>query len=161
MTGHSTTQTHTAQGRQHYFGMPVIAMAGLALLGIPRVVLHDLDLISGGSPVTWLLAVGPLAAWVAVTVLRRSPRPFMTVLTTGMMFGVMLVITHQLLWDVAFDGSPPVVGPGDGSALIPRIAAIPSGLVTGAAIGAIGGLVAWAVTAARKEPRKEPRHEDG
>jgi len=129
--------------------MPLLLMAGLALLGLPRVVLHDLHLISERSPLTWFLALAPIAAWIAVTVLVRSPRPFLTVLVTGLMFGAMLTLTHQLLWDMAFAGAAPSLG-GSAGTLIPRLAAIPSGLMTGAAIGAIGGLLAMAGSALRR-----------
>ncbi|MDM8084032.1 hypothetical protein QUV83_04550 [Cellulomonas cellasea] len=150
MTEHTLTPTRTAPDRQPRFGMPLVAMAGLALLGLPRVILHDLHVIDEGTLLTALLAIGPVLVWIAVTVLRHSPRPFLTVLLTGVMFGVMLVITHQLLWDTAFEGAPPAIGTGEASTLIPRLAAIPSGLVTGTAIGAIGGLVAWGATAVRR-----------
>ncbi len=150
MTEHTLTPTRTAPDRQPRFGMPIIAMAGLALLGLPRVILHDLHVINEGTLVTAVLALAPVAAWIVVTVLRRSPRPFLTVLVTGVMFGVMLVITHQLLWDTAFEGTPPAIGTSEASTLIPRLAAIPSGLVTGTAIGAIGGLIAWGAIALRK-----------
>lgn len=133
--------------RPYFFGMPLLLMAGLALLGLPRVVLHDLHLISERSPATWFLALAPVAAWIAVTILVRSPRPFLTVLVIGLMFGVMLVLTHQLLWDVAYSGNAPSVGAGTAAEVIPRIAAVPSGLMTGAAIGAIGGLLAMAGSA--------------
>ena len=131
----------------YFFGMPLLLLAGLALLGMPRAVLHDLHLIGERSPATWFLALAPVAIWIAVTMLVRSPRPFLTVLVIGLMFGVLLVLTHQLLWDAAFSGNVPAVGSGPAAELIPRLAAIPGGLMTGAAIGAIGGLLAMAGTA--------------
>ncbi|MCC9195087.1 hypothetical protein LOC59_15730 [Arthrobacter sp. zg-Y916] len=137
------TTRNTAPARL-YFGMPLTLMAGLALLGLPRVILHDLHLLGERSPGTWILAIGPVLVWIAVTVLSRSPRPFLSVLVIGLIFGVLLVLTHQLLWTSAFAGntSPVLNSPAA------RIAAIPSGLMTGAAIGAIGGLAALGLSAA-------------
>ena len=150
MTGYPIPN-NPSRRRPYFFGMPLLLMAGLALLGLPRVVLHDLHLIGERSPVTWFLALVPVAVWIAVTVLVRSPRPFLTVLVIGLMFGVLLVITHQLLWDAAFSGNAPEVGSGPVAEMIPRIAAVPGGLMTGAAIGAIGGLLALAGTALRSQ----------
>ncbi|MGW9404015.1 hypothetical protein ACWGQ2_08610 [Arthrobacter sp. NPDC055585] len=148
MTGYPIPN-NPSRRRPYFFGMPLLLMAGLALLGLPRVVLHDLHLIGERSPVTWFLALFPVAVWITVTVLVRSPRPFLTVLVIGLMFGVLLVITHQLLWDAAFSGNAPEVGSGPVAEMIPRIAAVPGGLMTGAAIGAVGGLFALAGTALR------------
>lgn len=129
------------------FGLPVLGLIGLAALGVPRVVLHDLGLIDESGPVTWLLALLPIAAWIVVAVAAKVPNPFLTVLLIGTIFGVMLVVTHQLLWVPAFDGAPPTVGDGPFGALVPRVAAMVSGLFTGAIMGAIAGLVAWSVRA--------------
>lgn len=102
---------------------------------------------------TWILALVPVALWVIAAVLRPSPRPFLTVLTIGGIFGAMLVVTHQIFWHSAFQGTPPAIGEGPAAELIPRLAAIPSGLLTGAMIGAIAGLVAAGIGAlvARRE----------
>lgn len=140
---HSPVSPAPIAPRRRPLGFSPLALVGLAAVALPRVILHDLHLIAEGSPITWLLAVGPVALWIAVSLAKRVPNPFLTVLVIGAVFGVMLVVTHQLLWDVAFQGAPPTLGEGRGGALIPRIAAIPSGLFTGAMIGAIGGLVAW------------------
>lgn len=126
--------------RSRPLGLSAPAMIGLAALAVPRPVLQDLGIIEEGDLAVWLLALIPFALWVAVVVLRQVPKPFLTLLVVGAIFGAMLVITHQLLWDLAFaDGLPTV----NGSPLVPRLAAIPSGLFTGAIIGAILGLVAW------------------
>lgn len=132
-------------------GFSLPALLGLAALGVPRVILHDLHLITEGTLVNWLLAVAPVAIWIALAVYRKVPKPFLTVLVIGALFGVMLVLTHQLLWDTAFQGQPPSIGP-DNSTLLPRLAAIVSGLTTGALIGAVGGLVATGLLALRRRP---------
>lgn len=133
--------------RRHPLGLSVTAIIALAALGVPRVVLHDLHVISESSPVNWLLAIAPVLVWIFAAVVRRVPNPFVTVLMIGTTFGVMLVVTHQLLWESAFRGTAPALGDGPAAALIPRLAAIPSGLFTGAIIGAIAGLIAWGVLA--------------
>ncbi|MEV1130165.1 hypothetical protein [Agromyces sp. NPDC049794] len=145
MTDNATAAT--PRTRQGALGLPLLAMIGLAALAVPRVILHDLHLIGEWSPVTWLLSLLPVAVWIAVAVLKRVPHPFVTVLMIGVFYGVMLVITHQLLWEVAFDGRTISLGDGPVGLLVPRIAAIPSGLFTGAAIGAIGGLIAAGIQA--------------
>lgn len=136
-----------AAARRNPFGLPILALIGLAAVALIRVVLHDLHVIEEGSAITWVLAIGPVMLWIVVAVMNRVPRPFLTVLVIGAIFGVMLVITHQLLWDFAFQGNPPSIGDGPGASVIPRIAAIPSGLFVGAMIGAVGGLVAWGIQA--------------
>ncbi|MCP2637640.1 hypothetical protein K0817_013860 [Microbacterium sp. HD4P20] len=133
--------------RRHPLGLPVLALVGLAALGVPRVILHDLHIIEEGQPAAWILALAPVAVWITVAVAKKVPRPFVTVLMIGVFFGVMLVITHQLLWNFAFDGSPPSLGDSGAGLLIPRIAAVFSGLVTGTLIGAVGGLIAWGIHA--------------
>ncbi|MFC8682545.1 hypothetical protein ACFT30_13570 [Microbacterium ureisolvens] len=140
--------------RRRPLGLSTWSLIGLAAVALPRVLLHDLHLIDEGSAVAWLLAVGPVVLWIAVAVVKRVPNPFLTVLVIGAIFGAMLVITHQLLWDVAFAGSPPSIGDGPGATLIPRFAAILSGLFTGTMMGAIGGLIAWGVQAILRRPQR-------
>ncbi len=141
------TASQRTESRRNSLGFSALALIGLASVGVPRVILHDLHIIEEGSAVTWLLALGPVALWITLAVVRRVPNPFLTVLVIGSIFGVMLVGTHQLLWDSAFQGNLPSIGDGAAATLIPRLAAIPSGLFTGAIIGAIGGLIAWGIQA--------------
>lgn len=124
--------------------LPFPAMIGLAALGVPRVILHDLHLIPEGGPLTWSLAILPVAVWVAVVLIAKVEKPFLTLVAIGVLFGAMLVVTHQILWISAFSGAPPVV---NGSAVFPRIAAVFSGLSTGTALGAIAGTAALAARA--------------
>ncbi|UPL12523.1 hypothetical protein [Microbacterium sufflavum] len=131
--------------RRNPLGLSALALVGLAAVALIRVILHDLHVIDEGSPITWVLAIGPVVLWIVVAVVARVPKPFLTVLVIGVIFGVMLVITHQLLWDFAYRGTPPSLGDGAGARLIPRIAAIPSGLIVGTVIGAVGGLIAWGI----------------
>lgn len=137
--------------------LPVLAMLGLALLGVPRVVLHDLGLLHEGTAPNLALVAVPLLVWVVVGL--RVARPFTTLLLVGLLHGVMLVLTHQLLWSVSFDGSPPRLGGNLADldptlqAVILRLASVPSGLVTGALLGAVTGAAAWLLTRRRRGPR--------
>ncbi|MFE5670466.1 hypothetical protein ACFQ58_02545 [Agromyces sp. NPDC056523] len=145
---YETTHEPVPVARRHALGIPFLAIIGLAVLGVPRVILNDLHIVDEADPVTWLLAIGPVVAWILVALLAKVPNPFLTLLVTGVVFGAMLVITHQLLWDAAFAGDLPSVGDSQLGTVIPRFAAIPSGLVTGTLIGAVGGLIAWGIQAA-------------
>ncbi len=129
-------------------GLPFAAIVGLALLAVPRVVLHDLGLISAGTLVNALLVFVPPVVWVGVAVLRRIPRAFLTLVVVGLVYGAFLALGHQLLWDVSFGDSPPRLG-GNLAGLDPaaqnvilRVFAAGSSLVTGTVVGAIAGAIA-------------------
>ena len=148
------TMTTTTTTRRRPLGLSVPVLFALAALGVPRVILHDLHLIEGAGPVTWLLALGPVAVWIAVALLQRVPNPFLTVLVIGVLFGVLLAATHQVLWQEAFAGTPPTLGDGATATLLPRIAAIPSGIAVGTAMGAVGGLIAHVLRRATATPEQ-------
>ena len=138
--------------------LPVLALIALALLGIPRVVLHDLDLLHEGTAVNLVFVAVPLLVWVAVVLARRVTRPFTMLLLVGLLHGAMLAVTHQLLWNAAFDGAPPQLGgnladlDSTAQAIILRLTSVPSGLVTGALLGAITGAAAWLLSRRRRDP---------
>ena len=138
--------------------LPVLALIALALLGIPRVVLHDLDLLHEGTAVNLVFVAVPLLVWVAAVLACRVTRPFTTLLLVGLLHGAMLVVTHQLLWNAAFDGAPPQLGGNladldpTAQAIILRLASVPSGLATGALLGAITGAAAWLLSRRRRDP---------
>ncbi|WP_308796360.1 hypothetical protein [Agromyces silvae] len=147
------TPSPVQTARRKPLGFSILTLVGLAALGLPRVVLHDLHLVDQGNGLNWILALGPVVVWIAVAVLKRVPNPFLTVLVIGAIFGLMLVLTHQLLWDVAFQDDLPSIGGSAAATVIPRIAAVPSGLFTGTIIGAIGGLIAWGIQSLTKRSR--------
>ncbi|GEK80300.1 hypothetical protein [Agrococcus baldri] len=134
-------------------GLPHLAVIGLSLLAVPRVVLHDLGLVAPGTAANLLLVVAPIAIWIAVVLLRRVPSPFLTLLVTGAWYGVFLGIGHQLLWDASFAGAPPqLAGSLAGidpvlEAVIVRTFAAGSSLITGVIVGAVSGLVALGIRA--------------
>ncbi|MFF3438372.1 hypothetical protein [Streptosporangium sp. NPDC002721] len=143
MTSRNTRPRHPV------LGLPMIAVIGLALLAAPRIVLHDLDVIHEGTFVNALFVFVPPIVWIAVVLWRRVPNPFLTLLVTGLFYGVLLAVGHQLLWDAAFGDNPPKIG-GNLSGLDPtaqsvilRLFATISSVFTGVIVGAITGLVAW------------------
>ncbi|MGC4851480.1 hypothetical protein ACLQ3F_29980 [Micromonospora sp. DT15] len=120
------------------------ALVALAVLAAPRVVLHDLHVVEEGRPAAVLLAVVPLICWVAAVLWRRPPRPFLTVVVIGAIYGVLLAVGHQILWDEAFGATGPRFGDIDPRAqeAILRAAAVFSSLVTGILTGVVAGAVA-------------------
>lgn len=142
---------NTRQQKPPALGLPVLVLVGLALLAVPRVVLHDLDLIREGTALNSLFVFVPPLVWIAVAVLRRVPNPFLTVLAIGAIYGVFLAVGHQLLWDVSFpDGTPRLGGnlgdvPAATSEAVVRGFAAVSSVFTGVLVGTVGGLVAWGI----------------
>ena len=138
-------------------GLPLHAIILLAAIAAIRVPLHDLGIVPEGTAVAWLLVFVPLAIWLIVVLLRRVRNPFLALTAVGLAYGVMLAIIHQLLWEAAFDGSPPrlggnlegVLAPGL-EAVVLRTAAFFSSIVTGTVLGAIVGAIAWAIERARR-----------
>jgi hypothetical protein len=138
--------------RRSALGLPFLALAGLALLAAPRVVLHDLGVLQEETFVNALFVVVPPLVWIAVVVRARVPNPFLTVLVIGALYGVVLAVGHQLLWDASFsDGTPRLggnlsdVSPAVSAAVV-RGAAVVSSVFTGVLVGAVTGLVAWGVS---------------
>ncbi|MEV0702315.1 hypothetical protein AB0I53_30975 [Saccharopolyspora sp. NPDC050389] len=134
-------------------GMPLSAVFGLALLGVPRVVAHDLRL--AGTLVNALLVFVPIAVWLAVVLWLRVPNAFRTLLIVGVIYGVLLGVVHQLLWAQAFGGDAPILGGNLAGALAPtaerlllRAFAFLSSLVTGVLVGAGTGMVGWVIAKA-------------
>ena len=149
----SNTELSTLDARRARFpGLPWAVVIGLAMLAIPRVVLHDLGLIEEGTGTNAVLVFVPPAVWVAVALWRRVPKPFVTLLAIGALSGVFLTVGHQLLWDVGFGDDPPRLGgnltdldPAAQAAIVRFFAAV-SSLFTGVIIGAITGLIAWGLS---------------
>lgn len=137
--------------------LPLAIIGILAILPIPRVVLHDLHAVSFDSLPYKLLAVVPFVAWIGVAVLRKTKRPFVDFLTLGLAFGMLLALTHQLLWDAAWGANPPRIEGNLAGQLAPsvesvvlRAASVASGLMTGLMTGLAAGLVAFGAMKLRK-----------
>ncbi|GAA1103186.1 hypothetical protein [Nocardiopsis metallicus] len=138
-------------GERPGLGLPFLAVVTLALIAAPRVVLHDLGIIQEGTFVNSLFVFVPPLVWIAVVLWRRVPNPFLTLLTVGAVYGVLLMLGHQILWNTTWEGAPPSLG-GNLSGLSPALQevftrgfAALSSLVTGTLVGAVCGLVAWAI----------------
>lgn len=137
-------------------GLSTIAIVALALLAAPRVVLHDLEVISEGTWVNTLLVFVPPLVWIVVALWRQVPNPFRTLLAVGLVYGVLLAAGHQALWHVSFADDPPRLGgnladldPGLQSVIM-RAFSVVSSIVTGTLVGAVSGLIAWALGAAAR-----------
>jgi hypothetical protein len=140
---------NTRERKRSALGLPVLALVALALLAVPRVVLHDVGILQEGSLVNSLFVFVPPLVWIAVVVLNRVPNPFLTVLVIGAIYGVFLAVGHQMLWNISFpEGTPRLggnlrdVAPATSEAVVRSFAAV-SSLFTGVIVGAISGLVAW------------------
>ncbi|HWT26173.1 MAG TPA: hypothetical protein VN213_21880 [Solirubrobacteraceae bacterium] len=137
--------------------MSLPALVGLAALGVPRVVAHDLGV--GGDASSAVLAIGPFAVWLVVLVRLRRGSVIGTALALGGLYGLALAVTHQILWEEAFDGREPRLGdrladlPDWAHAAITRGAGFASSIATGLAIGAVLGAVA---TVVRKRSNGRP-----
>jgi hypothetical protein len=142
------TETTAPDTRKRGLGLPVLALIGLAALAVPRLILHDLRILTDG-PVVVLLAIVPIVVWIVVALVARVPNPFLTLLVVGLFYGGFLLIGHQILWDQAFDGAAPDLG-GPLGGVVPRIAASFSSILTGAGTGAVAGLIAWGISALLK-----------
>ena len=149
--------------------LPVGLMLGLVALGLPRTVLADLGIVAPESSLLYyVLALLPFAVWLTVAVVRRSRRPFRDFLVLGILYGLTLVVVHQLLWDVG-----PSLGhhPPDGALafaarfgpewrdLALRGYTVVVALLIGLGTGAITGLVAvlaggWRARGGRSGPTR-------
>src|SRR5690625_3178980 len=147
---------------RRWLGMSPLAICALAALGLPRVIAHDLAPVS--PAVNAVLVWVPLVLWLVVVLWRRVPNAFVTLLAVGIVYGVLLAVTHQILWVEAFDGDTPSLGGNLEGSLSPTVEAVVlrgfsvvSGLVTGALVGAVAGVVGWLLT--RFVPALRPREE--
>jgi len=134
--------------------MPLWLIGLLALLLMPRVVLHDLHVVPFDSTVYVFWAVAPLVVWLVVALLRKTKRPFYDFVVLGLCYGLFLALTHQILWNASWGDNPPHIGGNLAGqfdplteSLILRTAAfissVVTGLVTGIVFGVIAGLATW------------------
>ena len=139
------------------FDLPFVAIVLLALLAVPRVVVHDLHILPLDSTLYKFLAVAPFAAWLAVAIFRKNRRPIHDFMYLGLVFGVLLAVTHQLTWDASWgENLPRLHGNLEGrlnpvvEGLLLRAAAFVSSLFTGALLGVGVAFVAWLSSKVRK-----------
>ena len=138
-------------------GLPLWGVVALPLLAVPRVVLHDLGMLSGVGAA--LLALGPCVVWIAVVLSPRVPSPLRTLLVVGAGYGVVLAVVHNLTWAHAFDQVPRLGGnlrgvlPPGVNELLLRTATSVSSLFTGLLVGLVCGLVATGLRALLRSSR--------
>lgn len=137
--------------------IPFLIIVLLAALAIPRVVIHDLHALPLDSIGYKALAIIPFALWVLVALLGKSKRPVHDFLVLGLVFGLMLAITHQITWDASWGNNPPQLQGNFEGALSPaieslliRTSAVFSSLITGLALGGATALIAWGASKVRK-----------
>jgi hypothetical protein len=142
------TTPYTNHDRSQGRALSPWLIIGLAALAVPRVIAHDLELVSPGGIANQLLVFIPPLIWLAVVLWQRPPRPFLTYLLIGVCYGIMLAIGHQLMWTTAFDGNPPRIGGNLEGRLDPavesivlRVFAFVSSVITGTLVGAVVGAI--------------------
>jgi hypothetical protein len=133
-------------------GLPAPLIVALGLLGVPRAVLHDLELVAAGSLLNLALVAVPLLIWIVVGV-RRAGNPFLALLAVGGVYGVGLAAVHNLFLGRVWADDPPRLGgnlagrvPEWADELLMRGATTLSSLFTGLAVGTVCGVTAWAIT---------------
>ncbi|GMA71051.1 hypothetical protein [Tetragenococcus osmophilus] len=130
-----------------YLGISLVTLFVLSLLGLPRVILHDLSLIEEGSLVNSLFVFVPIIIWIGYIVWQNVKRPFLSLVVIGLFYGIFLALSHQIFWNTAFNTSIQLGGnlshlsPLVSSSII-RVFAFFSSLTTGAIVGVISGLIA-------------------
>ena len=131
---------------ENKLGVGFFELIILSLLGLPRIILHDLSLIEEGTFINGLLVCMPIIIWITYILVKNVETPFLSMFILCCMYGVFLALTHQILWlqsfpePVQFGGNlsnvPPAVSNG-----IARVFAFLSSLTTGAVLGVILGAV--------------------
>jgi hypothetical protein len=143
-------------------GLPFPVILLLALLAVPRVVAHDLDLV--GPVVNAILVFAPLVIWLVVVLAARVPNPLLTLTVIGVVYGVFLALGHQILWTWAVDDEPRLGGnlanlPDAVQTLIFRGFAVISSLVTGTLVGLAVGAVALLLNRLRRRQTSARPHQ--
>ncbi|GAB2952879.1 hypothetical protein ACFMQL_37800 [Nonomuraea fastidiosa] len=133
--------------------MPVGLMLALVAAGLPRTVLADLGIVAPESSLLYyVLALAPFAAWVVVALVRGTRRPFLDFLVLGALYGLSLLIVHQVLWDVgpSLGHSPPESAVAFAAGFDPawrelalRVYTSGIAMMIGLGSGAAVGVVAW------------------
>jgi len=140
--------------------MPVALTLALVAAGLPRTVLADLGIVAPESSLLYyVLALAPFAAWTAVALVRSTRRPFLDFLVLGALYGLSLIVVHQILWDAgpSLGHSPPESALAFAARFDPAwrelaLRAYTSGIamMIGLGSGAAVGVVAWCAQAWRR-----------
>lgn len=133
--------------------LPLYVIFILAALALPRVIIHDLHLADLSSAPYKALATVPYLIWFLVAILHKSNTPLKDFLMMGAMFGALLALIHQVLWESALktaDINMSITLDPSVEQIVLRTAAIISSLLTGLVIGGFFGCIAWAANAIRR-----------
>jgi hypothetical protein len=146
--------------------LPTWLMLVLLALGLPQTVLADLGVVAPES--SWfyyVLALTPFVVWLAVAVFRPSRRPFLDFLVLGVLYGLSLVVVHQLLWDVgdSLGHNPPTGALNFAERFSPslrevaiRAYTVLIAMIIGVGTGLVVALVAVVANAVRLRRRSRP-----
>ena len=129
-------------------GVGIFELAALSLLGLPRVILHDLSVIEEGTFFNSLLVFVPVIVWIIYILRRKVKAPFLSMLLLCIIYGIILGITHQILWTQSFPEGVQLGGnlselPAAVSNAIIRGFAFLSSITTGTIMGLALGAVTW------------------
>lgn len=129
-------------------GIGVIELFILSLLGIPRVLLHDLSILEEGTLVNTFFVFGPIIIWISYLLYKNVRAPFLSMFILCVIYGILLALTHQIFWIQAFPEPVQLGGnlselPDVVSATIIRSFAVLSSLTTGTMMGVILGTFIW------------------
>lgn len=92
--------TSTPAPRVLFTDMRWTLMLVLVAIGLPRTVLADLDIVAPESSLLYyVLALVPFAVWLVVAVVRPTRKPVLDFLVVGVLYGLSLILVHQLLWN--------------------------------------------------------------
>ncbi|GAA1532070.1 hypothetical protein GCM10009678_13010 [Actinomadura kijaniata] len=146
--------------------MPTGLMLGLVALGLPRTVLADLDIVAPQSGLLYyVLALTPFAAWLAVALVRRTRRPGRDFLMLGFLYGLSLLVVHQVLWTTGTTSGHPPQSVADFADSLPAgwqefiLRSFSSGIAVTIGVGT--GLVAAAIAWCAHAWRSRRGHHDG
>ncbi|MDL1160096.1 hypothetical protein P4H67_13455 [Paenibacillus lautus] len=134
---------------RNHIGLSMFTIILLALLGVPRVIAHDLQWVDPHGFINPLLVFIPPIIWILYVLGKRHSvkHPFVPLMVIGAVYGLLLGITHQLLWNMAFE-TPPALGgnladlPAAANSFLTRAFAFISSMVTGTVVGIVSGMVA-------------------
>src|SRR5262245_46442431 len=86
----TTQTTNRASGWQRPFwltDMPTWLMLTLVVIGMPRTILGDLNVVPPESGILYfVIALGPYAAWIAVAIFRETRKPIADFIMLGVLY---------------------------------------------------------------------------
>lgn len=79
--------------------MSLVLLVFMAVIGIPQVVVKDLQLLSLESTLYKVLTLGPFLVYLAIALFRKNKRPFNDFVVLGALLGLFVAVTHQITMD--------------------------------------------------------------